>query len=183
MTDMFLERSFDPPLDTNRALGMALDAAGCFRLHGIRWHRSMLSSDGRRLVCWFSGPDMESVRIALRQINADVQRLWRGTVHNAPGLEEDELRSANVLVIRSFEDPVELHDMQVIEDAGAWCLETRDVRFIRTYFAADHKRMVCLYEAPDAESVRQAQREAGVPFDDAWSVLALGPRDIGCTSH
>ena len=182
MTDMFLERNFDPPLNTEGVKGMAIDAAGCFGLHGIDWHRSLLSSDGRKLVCWFSGPDLESARIALRQINADMRRLWRGTVHNAPGLEEHELGSANVLVTRSFEDPVELQDIQAIEDAGAWCLETRDVRFIRTYFSADRKRMVCLYEAPDAESVRQAQREAGVPFDDAWSVVPVAPEDVAPAS-
>lgn len=179
MTEMFLERKFDPPLSVEGVKALAIDAAGCFGLHGIDWHQSLLSSDGRRLVCWFSGPDLESVRIALRQINADVSKLWRGTVHDAPGLEEDESRSANVLVTRSFEDPVELQDIQAIEDAGARCLETRNVRFIRTYFSADRKRMICLYQAPDAESVRQAQREAGVPFDEAWSIVPLGPEDMG----
>ena len=33
--------------------------------------------------------------------------------------------------------------------------------------------MLCLYEAPDAESVRQAQREAGVPFERAWAFEAI----------
>jgi hypothetical protein len=38
--------------------------------------------------------------------------------------------------------------------------------------------MICLYEAPDAESVRQAQREAGVPFDEAWAFARYGPENL-----
>ena len=178
MTQMFLERSFDPPLSKQGVLDLAIDAAGCFGIHRVDWHRSLLSTDGRKLVCWFSAPDIESARIALRTVNSDVRRLWSGAVHDAPGLGKGDVRSANVLVERSFEDRVELQDIQDIEDAGAWCLDTYNVRFLRTYFSTDRKRMICLYEAPDAESVRQAQREAGVPFNEAWAYIAVGPEDL-----
>jgi hypothetical protein len=127
------------------------------------------------MICWVAAPDMESARIAMRQQGLDARMLWQGTVHDAPGVQEEDLAAANVLVERSFEAPVEIQDIQEIEDAGRWCLETRDVRFIRTFFSVERKRMICLYEAPDAESVRQAQREAGVPFNDAWSFRKVGP--------
>jgi len=68
-----------------------------------------------------------------------------------------------------------LQKIQDIENAGIGCLESRNVRFIRTFFSADQKRMICLYAAPDAESVRQAQREAGVPFEEAWTFRAVDP--------
>jgi len=29
--------------------------------------------------------------------------------------------------------------------------------------------MICMYHAPDAESVRLAQRQAGMPIDDVWA--------------
>ena len=48
------------------------------------------------------------------------------------------------------------------------------VRFLRSYFSTDGRRMLCLYEAPDVESVRFANRQAGLPFDLAWGVRALG---------
>lgn len=86
-----------------------------------------------------------------------------------------------VLVERSFPEPVELQDIQAIEDRGAWCLEAHDVRFLKTYFSRDRRRMICLYEAPDAESVRIAQTKAGVPFDNVWPVQIVrqpGP-DVG----
>jgi len=182
MTEMFLERQFEPPMTPADVLEMARDATGCFGLHQVEWLGSLLSHDGRRMVCRFRAADMESARIALRQTNADLEVFWHGSVHSAPGLDEGDIASANILVERQFEDSVTLRQIQDIEDAGIWCLETRDVRFIRTYFSADQKRMICLYEAPDAESVRQAQRQAGVPFDDVWAFRFIGAADMACTS-
>lgn len=75
-----------------------------------------------------------------------------------------------VLVERDFEEPQEFEQLQAQESAGAWCLESRKVRFVRSFLSLDRKHMFCLYEAPDAESVREAQREAGLPFSRAWSV-------------
>ena len=76
---------------------------------------------------------------------------------------------STVVVERSFDQPVAFEDLQAIEERGAWCLEAHGVRFERTYFSRDRRRMVCVYEAPDAESVRLAQQKAGMPFADAWS--------------
>jgi hypothetical protein len=74
-----------------------------------------------------------------------------------------------VVVERSFLEPVAFGDIQAIEDRGAWCLEAHGVRFLRSYFSRDWRRMICLYEAPDAEAVRLAQERAGVPFERAWT--------------
>jgi hypothetical protein len=74
-----------------------------------------------------------------------------------------------VVVERSFDSPVTLEEVQAIEDAGAACLAARNVEFVRTIFSRDRKRMICLYRAPDAEAVREAQRKAGMPVDAVWS--------------
>jgi len=174
MTDMFLERQFTPPLTREGVMEMAHEASACFGIHGVEWMHSCLANDGRKMFCWFRAPDMESGRIAMRQSDFDARVLWRGHVHDAPGLRPEDLAAANILVERQFDDGVELQHIQDIEDAGVACLDSRNVRFIRTFFSADQKRMICLYEAPDAESVRQAQREAGVPFEDAWAFRAVG---------
>lgn len=175
MTEVILERIFDPALTSEDVMNMAVDASDCFGMHQVQWQISHLAMDGKKMICRFSAPDMESIRIAMRQTRVDDRKLWRGKVFDAPGIDREDVRSASVLVERSFDEPVTLQEIQDIEDAGIECLETRDVRFIRSYFSQDQKRMICLYEAPDAESVRQAQREAGVPFDDAWTYRALGP--------
>ena len=100
--------------------------------------------------------------------------VWAGSVHDAPA-DAPPLSAANVLVERSWDEPVELDDIQAIEDAGAWCLENHNVRFVRTYFSSDRRRMVCLYQAPDAESVRLAQRQAEMPVDRVWAFQRVQP--------
>lgn len=177
MTDVFLQRRFDPSISAADVFEMSKESSGCFGLHSVDWHSSALSSDGGQMICHFSGPDAESVRIALRQVGADILALWPGTIHNAPGLSEADHASANVLVLRSFEEPVTLEEIQAIEDEGAWCLETHQVKFLRTYFSTDRKRMICLYQAPDAESVRLAQRQAQMPVEQVWAFTPIRPGD------
>lgn len=81
----------------------------------------------------------------------------------------------HVVVERSFEEPMRFDDLQAVEEAFAWCLEQNRVRFIRSYFSADRKRMICLYEAPDAEAVRNVNRQAGMPADRIYTVSVHSP--------
>lgn len=179
MTDVFLERRFDPPIDREHALELGRLGADCLDIHRVRWRGSLLAQSGRHMVCRFSSADAESVRIALRQLEVqlkvDIRCLWPGTLHDAPGMQPGDIDRAKVLVRRSFNEPTELADIQAIEDAGAWCLETHGVSFVRTCFSVDRKRMICLYRAPDAESVRLAQRQAGMPLEDVWSFEHVAP--------
>lgn len=183
MTDCFLERDFDPSIDKAAVLAMALDCFGCFSIHQVDWCLSLLANDGGRMICWFRSPDLESSRIAMRQSNVDCRVLWRGSVHDKPGLDAMQLAAANVVVERRFDTAVTLDQIQAIEDAGIDCLENRDVHFVRTFFSADRQRMLCLYRAPDAESVREAQRGAGVPFDSVWAFQGVGPADLNSLSN
>jgi hypothetical protein len=170
MTQMFLERTFPRPLTVEDVLSQARDADWCFEMYNVSWHGSLLSADGRRMLCRFSAADAESVRQALRESRSDTTHLWIGTIHEA-----SEPVAANVVVERSFESPVELEVVQETETANIACLEVRNVRFARTFFSTDRKRMICLYSAPDAESVREAQREAGLPMDGAWTFEVVDP--------
>jgi len=176
MTDVFLERAFEQPLTEGDVRAIAEESGWCFDLHKVNWHGSFLSSDGRRMVCWFDGPDAESARLALRKAKADMRILWSGTVHDAPGLTD--ATAANVLVERSFDAPVTLESIQEIEDAASGCLAAHHVAFVRTFFSRDRRRMICLYRAPDAESVRVAQRQADMPVDRIWAFRRIGPEHL-----
>ncbi|MDA0366760.1 MAG: DUF4242 domain-containing protein [Proteobacteria bacterium] len=74
-----------------------------------------------------------------------------------------------IVVERLFDEPVAFEDLQKMEDNAQWCLELYNVKFLQSLFAADRKRMICVYEAPDAEAVRSANRKAGLPFEAVWS--------------
>ena len=169
MTEVFLHRSFDPPLTEDAFYETLREVTGCFDLYRVQWRQSLLSTDGRRMICWLSAPDAESTRLALRKAGSDEGTPWPGSVHDSPAADAPPADAANVVVERSFDEPVTIEEIQAIEDAGASCLETHQVTFVRTFFSRDHKRMICLYRAPDAEAVRVAQRKAGMPVDSVWS--------------
>lgn len=175
MIDLVLERRFATPLSAELVRSLSEAAESCFSLHRVAWEGSLLARDGRRMVCRFRAPDVESARNALRQAGAEVTTLWPGTVHDAPGLDAGALAAANVLVERAFAAPVSLAAIQAREDAGATCLQTHRVHFVSTLLSRDARRMLCLYRAPDAESVRIAQHQAGMPLERVWAFRAILP--------
>jgi hypothetical protein len=173
MSDVFLDRTFEDPMDLHILKTIVADSRGCFGLHRVAWIESFLSADGMRMFCHFRAADAESVRIALRQLDTDMRIHWPGTVHDAPDVSPEDILSANIMVHRSFETPIALEEVQAIEDANAHCLDAHRVRFMRTFFSSDRRRMACLYRAPDAESVRIAQRQATMPVDSVVAVARV----------
>jgi muconolactone delta-isomerase len=161
-THLFLERTFDPPIDAAEVRAPSR-VAWCLEMYRVHWQASFLAIGGDTLVCWFTGPDAESARVALAKSGIDTRRLWIGTVHDAPTPAKP-----TVLVERSFSAPVELADIQAAENAAARHLQAHPVKWAQTFFAADRQRMLSLYEAPDTESVRRTQHAAGLPTDAIW---------------
>ena len=48
------------------------------------------------------------------------------------------------------------------------CLEKHGARWMRSYLAVDRLRLVCEFEADDAEAVRASFRSAGIEFERVW---------------
>jgi len=48
------------------------------------------------------------------------------------------------------------------------CLGVYGAQWVRSYLSTDRRRMVCEFEAPDAEAVRTSCRSAGVGFERVW---------------
>jgi hypothetical protein len=74
-----------------------------------------------------------------------------------------------IVVERSFATPQSDEDMKIVADRERPCLAAYEVTWTRSLISADRKRMVCEYEAPDAETLRRIQREAGARFDRVWA--------------
>lgn len=79
-----------------------------------------------------------------------------------------------IIVERSFNEATEFEALQTRMKKISWCLDQHRIRFLRSYLSSDKKRMICVYEAPDAESVRTANRQAGLPFDSVWTASLHG---------
>ena len=173
MEYVVMERRFDPPIDDRAFRMMAAELGDCHAVYRADWLESLMSEDGRQLTCCFTAPDAESIRQLSRGDTARSKSVWTGSVHDTerPGL-------ANVVVERSFPEPVSVESLQAAEDAAAWCLELHKVTFLRTYFSADRKRMLCLYQAPDAESVRLSQQQAKITFERVWACHNYIPENL-----
>lgn len=174
MTEVVVERDWDAPLNEASIARMLEHASGCFALHRVHWNRTLLSPDGRESLCHFSSVDAESVRLALRTLGSTRGTVWACTLHDAPGFSDAELARANVLVSSRFEAPVPFDELTSLGD-GAVCLANHRVRFVRTLLAADRQRMISLCQAPDAESVRIALREAKAPVERVWAFRQFRP--------
>jgi hypothetical protein len=75
-----------------------------------------------------------------------------------------------VLVLeQTFEQPMSEVDLTEMAKRFDSCLAAHGARWMRSYLSKDRKRMICEFEAPDAEQVRDSARSAGVPFDACWS--------------
>ncbi|MGN2391140.1 DUF4242 domain-containing protein [Pelomicrobium sp. G1] len=79
----------------------------------------------------------------------------------------------HIIVERSFETPLTEEELKATEARMAPCLDLYQVRWIRSYWSLDRRRMICEYEAPDAASVKSVQREAEARFDRVWTAQVL----------
>lgn len=82
----------------------------------------------------------------------------------------------HVIVERDFETPFTSEELAAVEARMKPCLDLYKVRWIRSYWSSDRRRMVCEYEAADVASVRNVQREAGARFQRAWAADVLEER-------
>lgn len=82
---------------------------------------------------------------------------------------------AHVVVEYLYDPPL---TPEAFEQNGAKlgpCLEAYGVRWVATYLSNDKRRRVCIFEAADAESVRQSFRSAGVAFERVWPAERFAP--------
>ena len=167
MENVVAERVFDDPVMADRLHAIAKQARWCLEQNRASAVRTYLSLDGRKMACVFEAPDTEAVRRVSQQVQMPAVRVWNASILGPAAAAEDGALSV-VVVERSFTEPVAFEEIAAREEAGAWCLDTHRVRFLRSYFSSDRRRMICLYEAPDAESVRRAQTQIGMPLDAVW---------------
>jgi len=82
---------------------------------------------------------------------------------------------ARLILEKEFDPPLtpEQHDLDAQRMDG--CLDAYGARWIRSFLSTDRKRIVCEFEAEDAEAVRSAFRSAGVPFARVWTAEVFEP--------
>lgn len=67
---------FERPVTAEALTVIEGNAGVCLKNHRVRSLRSFISSDGRRVICLCRAADAESVRIALRESELPVERVY-----------------------------------------------------------------------------------------------------------
>ena len=80
MTRIIVERTFEAPLTVDALHAVESRMAPCLDLYGVRWIRSRLSSDRRRMICEYEAADVASVRNVQQESRASFDRMWAAEV-------------------------------------------------------------------------------------------------------
>ena len=76
---------------------------------------------------------------------------------------------------RTFSPPLTTEQFAAGGQALAPCISAREVTWLSSNFATDGTRSVCMFEAADADRVREANRTAGLPFEKVYAVSVFKP--------
>ena len=169
MRDFYVEHALRAPLEPAEecAYLRALDAAAA----RVRVHRyeCLIDADRRRVLYRVGADDPNDVRTAAQHGDASANGIWIGTFHNrnpmlrrAAGPDDGLI---DVLAETMHTGPVDGAKLVSALHAGCdWCLETHRVELVGIAVSPPCDRVLALYRAPDAESVRQAYRHLHGPF-------------------
>ena len=84
---------------------------------------------------------------------------------------------ARVMVEQVFSEPLTDERYGAFAKQLDPCIELRQGAWRRSSLSKDRLRVVCEFEAPDAESVREAYRLSGVPFERIWAADVFAVED------
>lgn len=84
---------------------------------------------------------------------------------------------ARVMVEQAFAEPFTDERYAAFAKKIDPCLEVRKGAWRRSSLSMDRLRMVCEFEAPDADSVREALRTAGIPYERVWTATVFAVED------
>lgn len=170
MSDVFYLRFMDPPI-TPEAVVLPEYAEGCLKLHRVVWKQSFLAADGGRMLCWYTAPDTESARLALRQLESNMDAVWPGTITGNDGGRSPTLSATNCVAELSFN----AHPGKDQLDAVTAALTRSGVTFVRGFVSNREPKYVCALQAPDERVVQKALARAEVSADAVWACTPITP--------
>ena len=74
-----------------------------------------------------------------------------------------------ILVEYAFDPPLTDEAWDEMAERMEQCLDQRHATWVTSYLSLDRTRRICVFQAKDAEAVRQAYRSANVKFERAWT--------------
>ena len=164
-----VERTFGHPMRFEDIHSVDGSGSWCLSAHRVRFLKALFSRDRLRMLCLYEAPDAEAVRLAEGEARATFDRAWTCAQLpiSSPG---DQAPAAEYVVVeRLFPEPVTPEFFANALREKGWCLDLHRAEYVEGYLATDGLRAVCVFRAPDAESVRLANNQAGVPYAKVWT--------------
>jgi hypothetical protein len=172
---ILVERRFDQPVRFEDIQRLEDEGAWCLEAYKVRFLKTFFSRDRQRMLCLYEAPDAEAVRLAEDQAHVPYDRAWTCTqlqgTHPATGAPGFEY----VIVERAFPAPVTADFISNALNRAGWCLDLHRTTYVESYLGRTGTKMVCLFQAPDAEAVRLANQQAGVSYADVWTASVHAP--------
>lgn len=84
---------------------------------------------------------------------------------------------ARVIVEQAFTEPLTDERYSEFSRRLDPCIEVRNGLWRRSSLSIDRLRLICEFEAPDAEAVREAFRSASIKFERVWTANVYAIED------
>jgi hypothetical protein len=82
----------------------------------------------------------------------------------------------SLIIVETIADqPITTEAIKEADERAMPCLEARNVSWRYSLLASDRQRMICTFDAPDADSVRDSYRRAGLPSRPIWAGDLIQP--------
>lgn len=169
MTEVVVvERRFAAPVTMEEMQAREDAVAWCLEQYAVRFVRSYFSVDRRTMFCIYRAPDAESVRATQRQGGLPVDRIWTAAVCGVLDAPAPPPPRSLIVVEREFPEPVTMELVEQTLAREGHYLAMHRAELLASLLSRDGHRMCCTFSAPDAESVRIANRCMGMPVTNAW---------------
>lgn len=174
MSLVIVETLTDTPLNLEALTDPHNAVLACLAERNATWRYSLLSGDRRRMICTFDAPDAESVRESYRKGGGFFSRVWSGDLIQ-PDSNPPQRNEAMLKVIEGTYSPIDQEEWNELSHKTLNCYAERGIEWIQSYISGDRTRVICELNAPDTESIREAQHRVGIPFDRLWSAMLIKP--------
>lgn len=170
METIIVERWFETPAVMDEVQAAERAVAWCREQYRVTYRHTYLSLDRQTMICVYTAPDADSVRRTQEAAGVPILRAWSAELVIDNGSPVARPGLATVLVERPLPQPMPREAVIQMFDRGGHCLDRHRARSLQSYQSLDRTRVLCVFEAPDAESVRIASRQMMAPFERAYSV-------------
>ena len=76
-----------------------------------------------------------------------------------------------IVVERIYEEPLSDETAAELRRKAGPCFQLRNIQHRRMYLSKDRRRAICLYDAPDAATVRDAHEQEGFAYAKIWAAI------------